>query len=290
MSKESSVASRKQGPEAERGHRQVSPSGEPIAIVGMACRFPGAPDLPSFWRLLEAGDNAVAQVVPGVRRRARRGVVPGRRGAERSVPFRCLPRRDRPVRRPVLPDFARGGATAGPATEVDAGNELAGSGGRGNGSGPAQGQPHRSIRRHQQQRLPRADPGRGRGPRTRRQPLRRQRHFLQHGHRTGCLRAGPGGTCHGAGHRLLVVAGGDTPGGVGPAAGRGRSCPRRRRAHDPVGAALGTARQCRNAGAGRTMQDVRRRRERVRAGRGLRDRGVEAAAATRRRTATASGP
>ncbi|MYB86795.1 MAG: SDR family NAD(P)-dependent oxidoreductase, partial [Acidimicrobiaceae bacterium] len=30
-----------------------------IAIVGMACRFPGAPDLDSFWRLLEAGENAV---------------------------------------------------------------------------------------------------------------------------------------------------------------------------------------------------------------------------------------
>ena len=30
-----------------------------IAIVGMACRFPGAPDLPAFWRLLAAGEDAV---------------------------------------------------------------------------------------------------------------------------------------------------------------------------------------------------------------------------------------
>ena len=30
-----------------------------IAIVGMACRFPGAPDLPAFWRQLEAGAEAV---------------------------------------------------------------------------------------------------------------------------------------------------------------------------------------------------------------------------------------
>ncbi|MCY3752148.1 MAG: SDR family NAD(P)-dependent oxidoreductase [Gammaproteobacteria bacterium] len=37
----------------------------PIAIVGMACRFPGAPDIPSFWRLLEAGENAVTEGVPG---------------------------------------------------------------------------------------------------------------------------------------------------------------------------------------------------------------------------------
>ena len=42
---------------------QVVPSSPPvdngIAIVGMACRFPGAPDLDSFWRQLEAGENAV---------------------------------------------------------------------------------------------------------------------------------------------------------------------------------------------------------------------------------------
>ena len=30
-----------------------------IAIVGMACRFPGAPDLPAFWQQLDAGANAV---------------------------------------------------------------------------------------------------------------------------------------------------------------------------------------------------------------------------------------
>ena len=40
-------------------------SGEPIAVVGMACRFPGANDLSAFWRLLEAGENAVSEGVPG---------------------------------------------------------------------------------------------------------------------------------------------------------------------------------------------------------------------------------
>ena len=48
------------GPE---GYRDSS--GEPIAIVGMACRFPGAPDLAAFWRLLAAGENAVTEGVPG---------------------------------------------------------------------------------------------------------------------------------------------------------------------------------------------------------------------------------
>ncbi|AKT41315.1 type I polyketide synthase [Chondromyces crocatus] len=39
---------------------------EPIAIVGASCRFPGgADDLPSFWRLLHEGHDAVRDVPPG---------------------------------------------------------------------------------------------------------------------------------------------------------------------------------------------------------------------------------
>ena len=38
---------------------------EPIAVVGMACKFPGAPDLASFWRLLESGGNAIVEGAPG---------------------------------------------------------------------------------------------------------------------------------------------------------------------------------------------------------------------------------
>ncbi len=37
---------------------------EPIAIIGMACEFPGASDLESFWRLLRDGVNAVTEVPP----------------------------------------------------------------------------------------------------------------------------------------------------------------------------------------------------------------------------------
>ena len=36
-----------------------------IAIVGMACRFPGAKDLFSFWHQLEAGESAIMEGVPG---------------------------------------------------------------------------------------------------------------------------------------------------------------------------------------------------------------------------------
>src|SRR3954447_26215620 len=36
--------------------------GGAIAIVGMGCRFPGAPDLESFWRLLDEGREAIVEV------------------------------------------------------------------------------------------------------------------------------------------------------------------------------------------------------------------------------------
>ncbi len=42
-----------------------SESEEPIAIVGMACRFPGAEDLSAFWRQLVTGESAVTEGSPG---------------------------------------------------------------------------------------------------------------------------------------------------------------------------------------------------------------------------------
>src|SRR4051812_4214007 len=35
---------------------------EPVAVVGLACRFPGAPDLESYWRLLREGRDAIRDV------------------------------------------------------------------------------------------------------------------------------------------------------------------------------------------------------------------------------------
>ena len=51
----------------DNGHRAGghSSSGDAIAIVGMACRFPGAPSLPEFWSLMERGGNAVSEGEPG---------------------------------------------------------------------------------------------------------------------------------------------------------------------------------------------------------------------------------
>ena len=37
-----------------------------VAIVGMACRFPGAPDLPAFWGQLESGADAVTEERPEI--------------------------------------------------------------------------------------------------------------------------------------------------------------------------------------------------------------------------------
>ena len=37
---------------------------EPMAIVGMACRFPGADDTDAFWDLLCRGGDAIVAVPP----------------------------------------------------------------------------------------------------------------------------------------------------------------------------------------------------------------------------------
>ena len=43
------------------GFNDRYPRQEPIAIVGMACRFPGSNGIADFWRQLVAGENAVAE-------------------------------------------------------------------------------------------------------------------------------------------------------------------------------------------------------------------------------------
>jgi acyl transferase domain-containing protein/acyl-CoA synthetase (AMP-forming)/AMP-acid ligase II len=42
----------------------ISPANEPIAIIGMSCRWPGAEGLAAFWDLLCAGLDAVTEVPP----------------------------------------------------------------------------------------------------------------------------------------------------------------------------------------------------------------------------------
>lgn len=48
----------------KRQHSPAIPVGAPIAIIGMACRFPGAPNLRDYWRLIEEGRSGVREVPP----------------------------------------------------------------------------------------------------------------------------------------------------------------------------------------------------------------------------------
>ncbi|MCB9680977.1 MAG: SDR family NAD(P)-dependent oxidoreductase [Alphaproteobacteria bacterium] len=42
----------------------MSENTDPVAIVGMACRFPGSPDVNAYWKLLLDGGDAIIQVPP----------------------------------------------------------------------------------------------------------------------------------------------------------------------------------------------------------------------------------
>ena len=47
----------------QRQIRKQAASSDPIAVVGMACNFPGAPSLNDYWGLIKAGRNET-RVVP----------------------------------------------------------------------------------------------------------------------------------------------------------------------------------------------------------------------------------
>lgn len=47
-----------------RGNRAEIGAAEPIAIVGIGCRFPGAAGLEEFWTLLRAGGDAISEIPP----------------------------------------------------------------------------------------------------------------------------------------------------------------------------------------------------------------------------------
>jgi len=51
------------GPEAAGAKRTAAETGEePVAVIGLACRFPGAPSPEHFWRLLLEGQCAVREI------------------------------------------------------------------------------------------------------------------------------------------------------------------------------------------------------------------------------------
>ncbi len=64
-SKESAAPAASPVGEPAGSDRERARDNEPIAIVGMACRFPGATGLDAFWRLLDDGVNSVTEGDPG---------------------------------------------------------------------------------------------------------------------------------------------------------------------------------------------------------------------------------
>ncbi|HET8640608.1 MAG TPA: beta-ketoacyl synthase N-terminal-like domain-containing protein, partial [Pseudonocardiaceae bacterium] len=49
-------------PERSRAPDTPQPAAEPIAIIGLSCRFPGGRDAGAFWRLLAGGGDAVTEI------------------------------------------------------------------------------------------------------------------------------------------------------------------------------------------------------------------------------------
>ena len=49
-------------PAVDRDELAARCDGSEIAIIGMSCRFPGAPDVDAFWSLLEGGHEAITEV------------------------------------------------------------------------------------------------------------------------------------------------------------------------------------------------------------------------------------
>ena len=139
--------------------------------------------------------------------------VRGGNGRGAVDPVGRLRRGSGSFRRGVLPHRAGGGAAAGPATAVVAGDELGGAGVRRDRRRGSQGEPDGSVRGDLDQRLPGGGAVGGIGERV---PAHREQR--RHGHRPGGVHAGPGGSGAGGGHGVLVVSGGGTPGGDGSAA------------------------------------------------------------------------
>ena len=200
---------------APRTRRDGAGVPEPIAIIGMAGRFPGAPD--------------IGGVLGGAACRARSchrdsGGPLGLAGAQRGarVGAGCLgaalgwlPRRGRSLRRGVLRPLAARGGVPRSADAAAAGNRLARAGERRGGARHAGRGLGRGFRRQPAQRLCRTDRrcrrGGGAGG------------ARQHPHdagQPGQLSARPARPVRGDRHGLFVVAGGGAPGRAQPAGRR----------------------------------------------------------------------
>ena len=263
---------------------------EPIAIVGLGCRFPGgAVDAGSFWDVCAAASTRSARF-PRTGGTRTRSTTPTAAAGEDEHPLGRLPRSRRPVRLRLLRDLAARGPRHGPAAAAAAGGGLGGAGERGTGARRAWRGSRTGVfvgvyqlrLRHRDVRA---------GPRTS-TAYAEHRQRAQRRRGPAVLPARPAGPEPGRRHGLLVVAGRRAPGVPEPARRRVRPGAWRRRQRDPVARCRCIAfSQCRrDAGARRAVQDLRRRGRRLRARRGLRHRRAQAARRRARATATRSWP
>ena len=131
----------------ERLERAEEARREPVAVIGVGCRFPGGGDGPdAFWRLLVEGLDATVEVPPDRYERA-----PGR-----------LPPGGRPVRPALFRDRPEGGREHRPAAPAPPRSRVGGDGGRRGEAGPARVEPDGGLRRPLRQQLHPDGPGRSR--------------------------------------------------------------------------------------------------------------------------------